>query len=537
MSLQTICDEKIEQLREIAGSNDPMILQSRAQALINKFGRIADGGDTSPEGCTQLIEAIQQYNRLSLLHAAKADQQLIDAVDAGAIKEGDWTKYTPLPVDESLHKKLAGQLMHSAFQHEEGGEFSPFNPEEAPIKRDKIMLHVGEHSRGVAEHIVSYMLSHDIPFDVDVANFLSKKALWENSTDEQLDALNAFNRDRYSSAKSRIAIISNAPAEFSEETGLDPDQKKYIKYTEGTKEYNAKIQSGEVFYTLTVLPTPADAELDGIPYQDYLKLFFEACDQPWNAIQKANNHLIDKLNEAKKVHIVDTETGTNLTMDLMDDNRWANSLTLKNIPGSEVFAAPVRESVNGTLVAKGKFKYGRGEIIEDITLIFKDGRVTDFHAAKGEEALKKFIESDDGKGEGTRFVGELAFGTNPWLKQHMVNGLLVEKISKSFHLALGNAYTYETYDGHPVKLNNGNVSESGKHWDITTMMTGKNSRIVLDEGTDKEYTVLKGGKYPDPALRVLDKGWAALHKSQQPEYWQERLAKQKEAGKQSQGKQ
>jgi aminopeptidase len=262
------------------------------------------------------------------------------------------------------------------------------------------------------------------------------------------------------------------------------------------------------------------AALDGIPYNDYLKLFFEACDQPWSAIQKANAHLIGKLEQANSVHIIDEDTGTNLTLKI-EGKRWANSLVLKNIPGSEVFASPIKDSVNGKLVAKGKFQYGNSGIIEDITLEFKDGRVVGFDAAKGRDALAKIIEADDGKGEGSRFVGEFAMGTNPWLKDHLVNGLLVEKISSSFHIALGESYHYNEYDGKQVALDNKNTSASGTHWDITTMMKGEKSRIVLDEGTPQEYTVMRKGKFIDPALQVLNDGWGALE--EKPAYWQERL--------------
>lgn len=189
-----------------------------------------------------------------------------------------------------------------------------------------------------------------------------------------------------------------------------------------------------------------------------------------------------------------------------------------------MFASPIRDSVNGKLVAKGKFQYDDGGVIEDITLEFKDGRVIVFDAAKGRDSLAKIIEADDGKGEGSRYIGEFAMGTNPWLKQHLINGLLVEKISSSFHIALGDSYSYEEYDGKKVVLNNHNTSKSGVHWDITTMMKGPKSRIILDEGTPNAYVVMQAGKYPDPALRVFNEGWAAV--KDKPPYWKERLANQ-----------
>ena len=42
---------------------------------------------------------------------------------------------------------------------------------------------------------------------------------------------------------------------------------------------------------------------------------------------------------------------------------------------------------------------------------------------------KRYAASDDDKqGEGVRYLGEIGIGTNPHLRRHVVNGLLVEKI-------------------------------------------------------------------------------------------------------------
>ena len=61
--------------------------------------------------------------------------------------------------------------------------------------------------------------------------------------------------------------------------------------------------------------------------------------------------------------------------------------------------------------------------------------------------------------EGARYVGEFAFGVNPYVTKPMYDTLFDEKISGSIHMALGNAY-----DDAP----NGNVSQN--HWDIVLSM-------------------------------------------------------------------
>ena len=95
-----------------------------------------------------------------------------------------------------------------------------------------------------------------------------------------------------------------------------------------------------------------------------------------------------------------------------------------------------------------------------------------------------------------------------------------EKPKGSFHLALGNCYGYETYNGKPVKIKNGNVSNSGIHWDITTMLTGKNGSVELDGKVIQENGIwVDENGQPDPELAVLNYGWGALPENERPEWY------------------
>ncbi len=319
----------------------------------------------------------------------------------------------------------------------------------------------------------------------------------ENATTTQLDQQVAMDLEVHEPVTHRISVKQNPSPKLQ----FDPDKLAYVsrKLTTITDSYS----SGKRHYTLTVIPTIADAELDNLAYEDYLALFFEACNQPWAEIRREQALLIERFNQGREVKITNSD-GTNLRFDI-SEMTFVNSVTLKNIPGSEFFSAPKREGVSGKLVAKGNFHYGNYGLIKDITLDFEQGRVVSFAASEGEAILAKIIAADDGHGEGSRHLGELAFGTNPRLKKHMVNSLLVEKIGHSFHVALGKCYTYTNYDGQPVRVNNGNESYSGIHWDITTMLGGKDGKVYLDDILiqDNGIWLDKTGK-PDPRLRVLN---------------------------------
>lgn len=281
---------------------------------------------------------------------------------------------------------------------------------------------------------------------------------------------------------------------------------------------------------LTYIPTEEEAQIDGIDYPDYLTFFFEAADQPWQHIRTAQAKLIAAFNKGDDLHITNSD-GTNIRMKLTG-HTFANSVIQRNIPGSEIFSGPVRESVNGTVVANGTFAFdihGETHVMKNLRLTFENGLVTNAEAEEGQEALTAIISQDDHRAEtdpkyqGMRKVGEIGIGTNPHIRQHLANPLLVEKISGSFHIALGSAYG-NRYMGEDVFMDNGNRASA--HWDITTMLRGKEGRMYLDG-----HLMQKDGVWqavPELGItaedvRVLNEGWRALPNAQQPHYWRNKF--------------
>ena len=293
---------------------------------------------------------------------------------------------------------------------------------------------------------------------------------------------------------------------------INPGQSKL--YGKETTEQMDRYRSGEDHFTSTIVPTPENAELDGMDYESYLRFYFEALDQPWEEIAKAQRKLKTKLDAGKKIHIKDGN-GTDITFDI-EGFTFASSILDKNVPGSELFSAPKKDSAEGKIVANGKFKYKDFEMMEDLVLIFEKGKIISAKAGKGQETLDEILSQD----EGINFIGELAFGTNPHIRRHLINPLLVEKISGSFHIALGNAYEMKEYEGEQVKLDNGNRSEDNHHWDIATLLRGINSEIYLDGKLLQKngIWVTEDGE-EDKELAVLNHGWAALPEKARPAWF------------------
>ena len=74
-----------------------------------------------------------------------------------------------------------------------------------------------------------------------------------------------------------------------------------------------------------------------------------------------------------------------------------------NMPTEECFTSPKKGLAEGKVVATKPLSYN-GELIENFYFIFKEGKVVECHAERGEELLKQMISMD----EGAAYLGECA---------------------------------------------------------------------------------------------------------------------------------
>ncbi len=375
------------------------------------------------------------------------------------------------------------------------------------------MVLISKKTKKVTEYLVEMLSDMPIYFEMEFVDPERNMLIINHLNEENLQGIATFRlREFYDDATSYIRIVENTDPKILKQT--DNNKEKLFKNM--TKEISKKVINGEVEWILTYIPTENDAELDGFGYHEYLEFFFEMCDQPWDEIKKAQKLLIKKFDNAKTLHITNSD-GTDITMSI-ETQTFVNSTIYNNIPGSEIFSSPVKNQVNGKIVAIGRFQRGSSDIIEDITLVFKDGKIVDFDARVNKEDLEHLVTLDDNDGEGSRHLGEIGIGTNPHLSKHVLNGLLVEKIGGSFHVALGSCYTFPNdEDGNLVKVSNGNKSHNDLHWDITTLLKGKDGKMYLDGELVQDNGLWLGDEY-----KVLNESWGALPENERPNWWKER---------------
>lgn len=160
--------------------------------------------------------------------------------------------------------------------------------------------------------------------------------------------------------------------------------------------------------------------------------------------------------------------GTDLTVGLPERHHWLaaqmkaeNGVEFTaNMPTEEVFTIPHRDRVNGTVSSSRPFLV-TGNVVEDFMLTFENGRITHLAAKKGEDILRKLIETD----EGSKSIGEVALVPNSSpvsQRGHLFYSTLFDENAAS-HIAIGRAYRFNMNGGNEMteeefQANGGNFS-------------------------------------------------------------------------------
>ncbi len=104
--------------------------------------------------------------------------------------------------------------------------------------------------------------------------------------------------------------------------------------------------------------------------------------------------------------------GTDFTVDLIPEARWVGAgarngangaFYIPNMPTEEIFTSPAAGKCEGTLVAVKPLPWN-GQLIENFSITFANGRAVSCRAEKGQELLEELIKMDDG----ASMLGEVA---------------------------------------------------------------------------------------------------------------------------------
>lgn len=170
--------------------------------------------------------------------------------------------------------------------------------------------------------------------------------------------------------------------------------------------------------------------------------------EAWKTHLELLRNKTDQLNRKKYRALRYRGPGTDLRIELSPKHIWVSDADninekgvsfLANIPSEEVWTAPLKQGVNGTVRSTKPLSY-EGYLIDDFSLTFENGKIINIQAAQGHEVLKRLISID----EGAAYLGEIALVPHhsPISESGLVfyNSLFDENASN--HLAIGNAYPF-----------------------------------------------------------------------------------------------
>jgi len=194
-------------------------------------------------------------------------------------------------------------------------------------------------------------------------------------------------------------------------------------------------------------PNASMAQQANQPVEVFEDFYFKVCTLDYAKMDKAMGPLSEKMAQADEVHIKAPGTDLRFSIRGIPNRKCSGS---HNIPDGELFTAPIRDSVNGTIIFNAGATH-ESVSYSEITLTFENGNIVKAESPENEDKLNAVLDRD----EGARYVGEFSFGFNPHILDPMKDTLFDEKIAGSIHMAMGQAYE---------ECDNGN--RSMVHWDM-----------------------------------------------------------------------
>ncbi len=277
---------------------------------------------------------------------------------------------------------------------------------------------------------------------VEIKNQRVQRSLLSGATEEGMQLAGGLERARMEKVHAYIGVRGAANA--SQMKGV-PSERMDL-YQEHWLRLVNEYRVPKTKWVVLRYPTDSFAQAADMPTSDFEDFYFDVCTADYAAMRVAQEPLVALMQETDRVKI--TAPGTDLEFSIKDIPVIPCSGE-RNIPDGEVFTAPVRDSINGTIRYNTPSRY-QGVVFNDICFTFKDGKIIEA-TSSDTERMNQLLDSD----EGARYCGEWAIGTNNRVRHPMLDTLFDEKIGGSFHLTPGQAYE---------EADNGNRSRI--HWDL-----------------------------------------------------------------------
>jgi aminopeptidase len=315
---------------------------------------------------------------------------------------------------------------------------------------------------------------------VDIKDSRITRDLIRFGNDDQLKAIGGFELERMKMVKAYVGL--RGARNINEMSDVPGERMNaYNAHVLKPVHFDCRIRTTK--WCVLRMPNPSMAQQAGMSTEAFEDFYFDVCNLDYPRLAKALVPLKTLMERAKQVHITGPETDLTFSIEGIPVIPCAGEM---NIPDGEVFTAPVKNSVHGTVRFNTPTVY-QGTSFDGVKLAFQAGKIVEATCANGDVAkLRRILETD----EGASYIGEWSIGCNPRVLHPMRDILFDEKIAGSFHLTPGNAYD---------EADNGNRSKV--HWDLVQIQRPEyGGGTISFDGAP----IRIDGKFVDPALQALD---------------------------------
>ena len=322
----------------------------------------------------------------------------------------------------------------------------------APIESLPLVRKIAEHAYKEGANIVTPLFNDS---DITLSRF---KFAPNESFDTATDWLYNGMGEAFDNNTARMAIAGDDPMLLSK---MDPEKVSRANkaMAKAYKPARERITEFKINWNIVSWPGSAWASrvFPDLPLDEAIVKLADAIfdasrasvDDPIQAWDDHNEKLRIKtkwLNDQNFTALQYNGPNTDLKIGLADEHEWMGGASKAqngiicnpNIPSEEVFTTPHAYKVEGTVSSTKPLSY-QGTLIDNINVTFKEGKIIQSKATKGEEVLQKVLKSD----EGASRIGEVALvpHSSPISQSGIIfyNTLFDENAAS--HIALGQCYS------------------------------------------------------------------------------------------------
>ncbi|NFH80565.1 aminopeptidase [Clostridium botulinum] len=357
----------------------------------------------------------------------------------------------------------------------------------------------------------------DVYINYSDASFNKIKLI--NSSKEILSEVYGFERDKYDYfVENNASFISISASDPDLLKGVDSSKISAYQKSRNIalKNYRNKCSSNKNAWCIVSIPTEGWAKkvFPNVSVEEATEKLWDVIFsimrlkendpiEAWNKHTETLSNKVQKLNNDRFKYLkFKNSLGTDLTIELVNNHLWCGGADkcenggfdfIANMPTEEVFSTPKYDGVNGVVFSSKPLSYC-GNIINDFSLTFKDGKVIDCSAKEGLDVLKELLNTD----EGSKHLGEVALVPydSPISNSNIIFYNTLYDENASCHLALGSSYSSCIKNGESMsedELFKLGCNKSLSHVDF--MIGTKDTSIIGIKEDGTEVQIFKDGNW------------------------------------------